>query len=38
MFGGQAFLQSYIGEDLDQMEYTESEWSINDSMAGYQKY
>lgn len=38
MFSRKAFLHWYIGEGMDEMEFTEAESNINDLVAEYQQY
>lgn len=37
-FGRKAFLHWYIGEGMDEMEFTEAESNMNDLVAEYQQY
>lgn len=38
MFSRKAFLHWYIGEGMDEMEFTEAESNMNDLVAEYQQY
>jgi len=38
MFRRKAFLHWYIGEGMDEMEFTEAESNMNDLVAEYQQY